>query len=516
MSNPQLKLKKAQPERLRSLGLDEPWLQNEIAHDTSLLDLGELELTKKEKIQAAGGRIDFLMRDPESETRYEIEVMLGEVDESHIIRTIEYWDVERQRYPDLVHYAVIVAEEITARFFNVIRLLNRAVPIIAIQLSAFRIGDEVVLQFVRVLDVPEPPDPADEEAAEPADRAYWERKSNPESMAVLDAIKGLTPTKRGEPKITYNKHHIALGTSGYNFCWMHLRTDPSLSTGEVFGRRFPALFMLDQSWAKDNVELIFKPEAKQLERVAWINYLLCCQAFDELLPLLMSQYEKAIDSTAAPLDASVKDEFERSLVRHLIGFFWRGRLNLDDEKGLLARFFEKAPLKLKAYAFEIIGRSLGNAPLKEGDSQNLLERLRELLANRLNSIKQSGIDACELEPFGWWFISNQFDPDWLMQNLLAVLRACHKISPDWRVVECLAQDVKSRPVQSVEALEQIIIGDREGWLIHGWEQHARELLKAALDSDSAEARESAVRVINLIGSRGQYGFPDLLRTQKAQ
>ncbi len=38
--------------------------------------------------------------------------MLGAVDESHIIRTIEYWDVERQRYPTLQHRAVIVAEEI--------------------------------------------------------------------------------------------------------------------------------------------------------------------------------------------------------------------------------------------------------------------------------------------------------------------------------------------------------------------------------------------------------------------
>jgi hypothetical protein len=127
------------------MGLDEPWLQNEIARDTSLLNLGDLELLKKEKIQSTGGRIDFLMVDPEGETRYIIEVMLGEVDESHIIRTIEYWDVERQRYPDLLHYAVIVAEKITARFFNVIRLLNRAVPIIAIQLSAFRMGEDVVL-----------------------------------------------------------------------------------------------------------------------------------------------------------------------------------------------------------------------------------------------------------------------------------------------------------------------------------------------------------------------------------
>src|ERR1700692_1160041 len=97
----QLKLKKALPERLRSLGLDETWLQQQIANDTSLLGLGELEVIKKEKIQPAGGRIDFVLAEPDGETRYEVEVMLGAVDESHIIRTIEYWDIERQRYPML-------------------------------------------------------------------------------------------------------------------------------------------------------------------------------------------------------------------------------------------------------------------------------------------------------------------------------------------------------------------------------------------------------------------------------
>ncbi len=62
-----------------------------------LLGLGDLQVIKRERIQASGGRIDFLMGDFESDIRYEIEVMLGPVDESHIIRTIEYWDVERQR-----------------------------------------------------------------------------------------------------------------------------------------------------------------------------------------------------------------------------------------------------------------------------------------------------------------------------------------------------------------------------------------------------------------------------------
>jgi hypothetical protein len=80
-----------------------------------------------------------------------------------------------------------------------------------------------VLQFVRVLDVPDPPDPEDEEAAEPADRPYWEKRSSPEFLAVVDAIKDLAPTTKGESRITYNKHHIAVRTSGYNFAWMYSR-----------------------------------------------------------------------------------------------------------------------------------------------------------------------------------------------------------------------------------------------------------------------------------------------------
>jgi len=133
-----VEIKKAVPTRLRELGLNETWLQNRIEEDPTLLGLGSLQVIRRERQQSSGGRIDFLLYDLEDETRYEVEIMLGSLDESHIIRTIEYWDIERQRYPTYEHRAVIVAEEITARYFNVIRLLNRAVPLIAIQLTAIR------------------------------------------------------------------------------------------------------------------------------------------------------------------------------------------------------------------------------------------------------------------------------------------------------------------------------------------------------------------------------------------
>jgi len=131
MSN-DIKHIRAQKVSLSSLGLNEKWLQDQIEEDPSILGLGDLTVYKREKIQSSGGRIDFLMSNPDTESMYEIEIQLGKTDESHIIRTIEYWDLERKRFPTKEHRAVIVAEDITNRFFNVINLFNNSIPLIAI------------------------------------------------------------------------------------------------------------------------------------------------------------------------------------------------------------------------------------------------------------------------------------------------------------------------------------------------------------------------------------------------
>lgn len=218
---------KAEPKTLRELGLDEKWLQERINEDASILGLGDLSVIERERSQPTGGRIDFLMSDAEEGVRYEIEVMLGRLDESHIIRTIEYWDIERTRFPQLEHRAVIVAEEITNRFFNVISLLNRAVPIIAIQLSALKIDEKFVLNFTKVLDISELYAEEESSPGDQVDRAYWEKRTNPSSLGVVDKMVALLPTSGSSPRVTYNKNHIALGTHGRNFAWFHPRKTTS-------------------------------------------------------------------------------------------------------------------------------------------------------------------------------------------------------------------------------------------------------------------------------------------------
>src|SRR2546423_4534053 len=120
---------------IRECGFDEYWLQKQIADNPACLQLGELELVSRERRQSIGGRIDILLKDSEDDTMYEVEVMLGETDETHIIRTIEYWDNEKRRWPQRQHIAVLIAEHINRRFFNVIHLLSHSIPIVAIQVA---------------------------------------------------------------------------------------------------------------------------------------------------------------------------------------------------------------------------------------------------------------------------------------------------------------------------------------------------------------------------------------------
>lgn len=127
----------------RTERLTEKWVQDQIADDPALLGLGDLVLKDKERIQASAGRLDLLLQDPETLKRYEVEIQLGATDESHIIRTLEYWDIERKRYPQYEHAAVIVAEEITARFLNVIQLFNGTIPLIAVKMTAYKVGDHM-------------------------------------------------------------------------------------------------------------------------------------------------------------------------------------------------------------------------------------------------------------------------------------------------------------------------------------------------------------------------------------
>jgi len=248
--------------------LNERWLQEVIAEDPSILGIGDVILKDKERRHAGAGRLDLLLQDAEGHGRYEVEIQLGSTDESHLIRTIEYWDIERRKYPQYDHTAVIVAEDITSRFLNVISLFNGFIPLMAVQVTAIETGDGIGLQFTKVLDTVKLGFiDDDEETSDPTDRPYWETKRGTKhTVALADKILALAKTIDPQSELSYNKHYIGFWVDGrpYNFAIMrpqknNLRLEISLPKDEQYDEIISSaeLDMLDydKRWAKYRIRL---------------------------------------------------------------------------------------------------------------------------------------------------------------------------------------------------------------------------------------------------------------------
>ena len=266
-----MSIKYVKPERVslkNQAELNEKWVQERIADDPSLLGLGDLILRDKEKIQPHAGRLDLLFQDADSDRRYEVEIQLGKTDESHIIRTIEYWDIERKRYPQYDHTAVIVAEDVTSRFLNVISLFNGYIPLVAIQMQALKFGEQVSLVFTTVLSemrlglVGE----EKEEEREVTDRDYWEKRAGKTTLAMADGLLQTLKSWDSELALKYNKFYIGLTKNGQpnNFVifkakknW--LRMEPRLERSEAIEQKLEEAGLdvmdYDTNWRRYRIRL---------------------------------------------------------------------------------------------------------------------------------------------------------------------------------------------------------------------------------------------------------------------
>jgi hypothetical protein len=233
----------------------EKWVQDLITADPSILGLGDLVLRDKERRQPTSGRLDLLLQDVDSKRRYEIELQLGSTDEAHIIRTIEYWDIERKRYPQYEHCAVLIAEDITSRFLNVVSLFNGTVPLIAIQMQAVRIDSSIALVFTKVLDELSRGVVDEDEDAEsaPANRDYWEKRGSKASLLMADTL--LDVAKKYDPSVSlkYNKFYIGLLKNGqaYNFLTMRPR-----KTSIRLSLKIPRSEIIDDKIAKAGFDIL--------------------------------------------------------------------------------------------------------------------------------------------------------------------------------------------------------------------------------------------------------------------
>jgi hypothetical protein len=291
---------------------------------------------------------------------------------------------------------------------------------------------------------------------------------------------------------------------------LHPAREPSLAIRAVYGQWFPWLVLLDPEWARTHAQAIF-PEDQESEaffEAAWNTYVVFCKPYDNVLGILRPQYEQAVERIGSRHDDTrwLADPDEK-LAEHLMVFYWRGKLLLDDP--LLASFWKNAPDGLRAHALEFVGRALQQT---EGDvPAEILDRLKQLWELRFATAKkaQRPFDfEKEIAAFGWWFASGKFDVDWAIGQLSESLRLARKSAPDYMVLEHLAKTAQTHPQESVECLRMVAERYREEWKFYAGRDHVRRILEVALQHPSAA--DEAERLIHYLGSRGFIEFRDLL------
>lgn len=209
---------------IRNTGKDEYWLQNIIYANPEKLGLGNLIAIRKEKTQSNGGRLDILLKDPADNTMYEVEVMLGETDPSHIIRSIEYWDNEKRKYPQRQHFAVLIAESFDRRYFNVIQLLSLTVPMIAIQADLLEVGSDKILNFTKILDVYV--EQEEEEESKQVTETTWSEKAEWTLETAKKHLEILSEIEKNI-ELKFTQSYVSIVINGKNYYMYDKRTKPN-------------------------------------------------------------------------------------------------------------------------------------------------------------------------------------------------------------------------------------------------------------------------------------------------
>lgn len=292
--------------------------------------------------------------------------------------------------------------------------------------------------------------------------------------------------------------------------------DPSLAIRSVYGRYYPWLLTLDGDWAVEQAPRIFPVHeafAAWLD-AAWSAYIRFCPPFNNVLDVLVEWYRHAAARIHVPDPNPTQwhDAPGAKLAEHLMVFYLRGKLLLEEPTGLLREFYSNAPDKVCAFALRVIGEILRN---EEADvPAAVIEKAQTLWEYRWNAISKSAEPSAdhgeELASFGWWFGSARLSDDWALARMQEILKLIGRAEPEHFVVAHLAAIAQERPIESVDCLDIMIRSDKEGWGILGWRDEVRAILATALKVAQPEAQRNAAAVVNYLASIGHLEYRDLL------
>ena len=291
------------------------------------------------------------------------------------------------------------------------------------------------------------------------------------------------------------------------------KQDPSLTIHSVYGQWLPWLFNLDKYWTLDRIGKIFprENELKSFRTVAWDAYLWHCAPYDDIFEYLKDEYRKSVlEITSETVFESGYFESKINLAKHLLTYYWRGKIDLKEKGNLIDLLFSRNNIELNKEAMNYIGHGLYDTKVKL--KQVFLQRAKKIWEYRYNIIKiKTNPNQCkELQCFGLWFSSKQLNWKWALAQLYKVLKLVGDVEHEGWVFDNLANIAKTYPDEVIKCTYLMVQNDQKDWVIPSSLQEIKTIIKTIKKSRNIKAKGKAIDLIHLLGSKGYLEFREYL------
>lgn len=289
---------------------------------------------------------------------------------------------------------------------------------------------------------------------------------------------------------------------------------PLVDARAIFGLQLGPMMWLDQEWVTAHRHQLFprSHEDKRAWSAVWNTFLIYGTPFKSAIEDFRHEYQRSVEELKSrkPQRAGRHDVDER-LAEHLMTYYWQGALSRKGADRTLDMFFESSEPKLRASAIEFIGRSLKSSSEVPAQPIRLLRDLFEWRLDRARDLSTApASESEELVPFGWWFSSGHFDPEWSLAQLAEVLRLAGRCEPDHMVAEQLVVYVEKYPIEAGEALKAMIEGLKEIYSLVGWRDEAKQIVRVLLRAQDKRAQALGKDIIDALIQRRFVEFRSLL------
>jgi hypothetical protein len=296
--------------------------------------------------------------------------------------------------------------------------------------------------------------------------------------------------------------------------WQLMPPNRSLEALAVIGGRLGLIHWIDDAWLAKNTAVLFDLAGIEQGRdngfgwAAWNAFLVWVRPHVLFYRLFEREFAYAVRQ-AALVHPEKQDDFQPMfrLGEHLMVIYGRGELSLSEP--VLQEFLLTADSAVRRHALGFVGSSLSQ---ESGVPSPVVTRFVELWEAYWNG---RGKDDAKEDPqavlFGSWLGSKELPQQWVLDTLYEFVQVVPLPQPDHVAMDQLARLAPLDLLKAVRILDRFITGDREGWHIHGWQDPATGILKAALAAGGS-AQTAAREVIARFGRRGYTRMGELLRT----